>query len=143
MHPVEKHNAKKILLVDDDIDLLMLLERKLQKTGYIIESAASMPEAEYVYSLFKPDIVILDINVAGEDGRQLCWKIKHDKTHDSKVILMSGYNYPINRQLLFGADEYIAKPFQSEYVCQKVEELLTVPVELNIHAGFVQVQTRP
>lgn len=145
MRPEEKHNTKRILLVDDDIDLLMLLERKLRKSDYIIESAASMPEAEYVLSLFKPDLVILDINIAGEDGRQLCWKIKHDKSiRDTKVILMSGYNYPINRQLLFGADDYLAKPFQSEYLCQKVDAFLNaVPVqEVNIHAGFVQVQSK-
>ena len=145
MRPEEKHNAKRILLVDDDIDLLMLLERKLRKSDYIIESAASMPEAEYVLSLFKPDLVILDINIAGEDGRQLCWKIKHDKgIRDTKVILMSGYNYPINRQLLFGADDYLAKPFHSEYLCQKVDEFLTEAQvqEVNIHAGFVQVQSK-
>jgi CheY-like chemotaxis protein len=144
MRPEEKHNAKRILLVDDDIDLLMLLERKLQKSGCIIESAASMPEAEYVLSLFRPDLVILDINVAGDDGRQLCWKIKNTgDNRNAKVILMSGYNYPINKQLLFGADDYVAKPFSSEYISQRAEELLQGPIqEVNIHAGFVQVQTR-
>jgi CheY-like chemotaxis protein len=143
MSAAEKHNAKRILLVDDDIDLLMLLERKLQRSGYIIESAASMPEAEYVLSLFKPDLVILDINVAGEDGRQLCWKIKNTGDNRfAKVILMSGYNYAINKQLLFGADDFVAKPFQSDYLRQKVEDLLVqfYAQELNIHAGFVQVQ---
>ena len=44
MRADEKPQVKRILLVDDDIDLLMLLERKLQRSGYIIESAASMPE---------------------------------------------------------------------------------------------------
>ena len=125
MRADEKPKVKRILLVDDDIDLLMLLERKLQKSGYIIESAASMPEAEYVLSLFKPHIVILDINVAGDDGRQLCWKIKNTgDNRQAKVILMSGYNYPINRQLLFGADDYLAKPFQGEYLLNKIETLL-------------------
>ena len=125
MRTTEKLNAKKILLVDDDIDLLMLLERKLQRSGYIIESAASMPEAEYVLSLFKPHLIILDINVAGEDGRQLCWKIKNTgDNRDAKVILMSGYNYSINRQLLFGADDFVAKPFQSEYLMRTMEALL-------------------
>lgn len=144
MRTNEKNTTKKILLVDDDIDLLMLLERKLQKSGYIIEAAASMPEAEYVLSLFKPHLVILDINIAGEDGRQLCWKIKNTgDNREAKVILMSGYNYTINRQLLFGADDYVAKPFQSDYLKQKAEEMLAeTPAnpELNIHAGFVQVQ---
>lgn len=126
MRATEKQQAKRILLVDDDIDLLMLLERKLQRTGYIIESAASMPEAEYVLSLFKPDVVLLDINVAGDDGRQLSWKIKNTgDNRNAKVILMSGYNYTINRQLLFGADDFCAKPFQSEYLIQKIDSLLT------------------
>jgi DNA-binding response OmpR family regulator len=103
----------------------MLLERKLQRSGYIIESAASLPEAEYVLSLFKPQLVILDINIAGDDGRQLCWKIKNTgNNRNAKVILMSGYNYTINRNLLFGADDYVAKPFQSEYLLQKMEGLL-------------------
>lgn len=125
MRAEEKPQVKRILLVDDDIDLLMLLERKLKKTGYIIESAASMPEAEYVLSLFKPHLVILDINIAGEDGRKLCWKIKNTgDNRQAKVILVSGYNYTINRQLLFGADDYVAKPFQSEYLLQKAEALL-------------------
>lgn len=125
----EKHKAKRILLVDDDIDLLMLLERKLQRCGYLIESAASLPEAEYVLSLFRPDVVLLDINIAGDDGRQLCWKIKHSE-HNSKakVILMSGYNYSTSGPLSFGADDYIAKPFDSEYLVNKVADLLNEQV---------------
>lgn len=126
MRANEKHNLKRILLVDDDIDLLMLLERKLQKSGYIIESAASMPEAEYVLSLFRPHLILLDINVAGDDGRQLCWKIKNTgDNRNAKVVLMSGYNYTINRQLLFGADDFVAKPFASEFLMQRITELLS------------------
>lgn len=121
----EKDKAKRILLVDDDIDLLMLLERKLQRNGYLIETAASLPEAEYVLSLFRPDLVILDINIGGEDGRQLSWKIKHTGINrNAKVVLMSGYNYPLAQTLLFGADDYLAKPFPSEYLLQRMESLL-------------------
>lgn len=125
MQTGEKHNVKRILLVDDDIDLLMLMERKLQRSGYIIESAASLPEAEYVLSLFKPNLVLLDINIAGDDGRQLCWKIKHSEANrDAKVILMSGFNYSIAGPLSFGADDFVAKPFNTEYLVNKVEVLL-------------------
>lgn len=118
-------NALRILIVDDDIDLLMLMERKLQQNGYVVESAASLAEAEYVASIFKPNLVLLDINVAGEDGRQLCWKIKHaPSTKDTKVVLMSGTHYPLNRILLFGADEFIAKPYPPEFIQQKIVSLL-------------------
>ncbi len=114
-------NALRVLVIDDDIDLLMLLERKLQQQGYKVESAVSLAEAEYVLSLFKPDIVLIDINVSGEDGRQLCWKIKHSANASlTKVILMSALYYPTTRTLLFGADDFIAKPFASEYLLQKM-----------------------
>lgn len=129
---MKKHQNKplRILVVDDDIDLLMLMERILTKAGYNVESAASLPEAEYVQSMFHPHLVLIDINIAGCDGRQLCWKIKHDATQaDTKVVLMSGTSYPTSKVLLFGADDFIAKPFQSEYVLQKTEDLLSHTVQ--------------
>jgi DNA-binding response OmpR family regulator len=65
--------------------------------------------------------VLIDINVGGEDGRQLCWKIKHgDNADNVKVILMSALYYPTTRTLLFGADDFIAKPFASEFLMQKI-----------------------
>lgn len=115
----------RVLVIDDDIDLLMLMERKLQQQGYKVESAVSLAEAEYVLSLFKPHLVLIDINVAGEDGRQLCWKIKHGTDATStKVILMSALYYPTTRTLLFGADDFIAKPFATEFLLQKIANQL-------------------
>lgn len=129
-------SQSRILVVDDDIDLLMLMERKLQQYGYRVESAVSLAEAEYVASLFKPNLILLDINVAGEDGRQLCWKVKHaSESEKTNVILMSGTHYPLSRVLYFGADDFIAKPFDAEFVQHKIVSLLqqevTVAVPLN------------
>jgi DNA-binding response OmpR family regulator len=119
----------RVLVVDDDIDLLMLLERKLQQQGYKVESAVSMAEAEYVAAQFKPDLVLIDINLSGDDGRQLCWKIKHPTDgRQTKVILMSALYYPTSRTLLFGADDFIAKPFVTEFMLQKISaQLLDEP----------------
>lgn len=118
-------NHFRVLVVDDDIDLLMLMERKLQQNGYVVESAVSLSEAEYVLSLFKPDLVLIDINVCGEDGRQLCWKIKHaPEAARTKVILMSGLFCPTSRVMRFGADDFVAKPFPPEFVQQKITALL-------------------
>lgn len=133
-------NIFRVLVVDDDIDLLMLMERKLQQNGYVVESAGSLSEAEYILSLFKPDLVLIDINVSGEDGRQLCWKIKHAPSQSkTKVVLMSGLYYPSNKIMLFGADDFIAKPFPPEFVQQKIAswfvqnnpepQILPLPVE--------------
>jgi len=119
----EKH-PKRILIIDDDIDLLMLLERSLVKEGYWVEAAASLPEAEEVIYSFQPHLVLLDINVNGEDGRQLCWKLKKQMGEKAiKVIIISGYDYSAGRAVLFGADDLLAKPFQFDYLsnCIKVQ----------------------
>ncbi len=116
---------KRILIVDDDIDLLMLLERCLDKEGYAVETAASLAEAEEILPQFFPHLVVLDINVNGEDGRKLCWKLKNTgPTPSSKVIVMSGYDYNTGRAVLFGADDFITKPLHTEYLLHRVELLL-------------------
>lgn len=111
----------RILIVDDDIDLLMLLERRLHKEGYVIETAASLPEAEEILPYFKPQLVLLDINVKGEDGRKLCWQLK--KTERAKpltVLIMSGYDYSTGRAILFGADGLLPKPLNTEFLLHQV-----------------------
>lgn len=119
------NTTMRILVVDDDIDLLMLLERKLQQNGFKVESAVSMAEAEYVTAHFKPDLVLIDINLGGDDGRQLCWKLKHPTDgRQTKVILMSALYYPTSRTLLFGADDFVAKPFVTEFLLQKINAQL-------------------
>lgn len=125
--PKEKHQ-KRILIIDDDIDLLMLLERRLAKEGYKIEAAASLPEAHDILPSFRPNLVLLDINVNGEDGRQLCWKLKKENPEKNiKVIIISGYDYSAGRAALFGADDLLPKPLHLDYMLncikQQLEEL--------------------
>ena len=122
---------KRILIIDDDIDLLMLLERCLDREGYAIETAASLAEAEEILPQFQPHLVLLDINVNGEDGRQLCWKLKNDKAKPAtKVIIISGYDYNTCRAVLFGADDFITKPLHTEYLVHRVNLLLEPPANV-------------
>ena len=115
------------MVVDDDIDLLMLLERNLQKQGYFVETAVSLPEAEEIIPDFLPDLILLDINVKGDDGRKLCWKLKNTALIDPpRIIIMSGYDISTRRALLFGADDLVVKPFALEFVHHKIEEHLLV-----------------
>lgn len=117
MRATNERHPKRILVIDDDIDLLMLLERSLAKEGYLVEAAASLPEGEEVIASFQPDLILLDINVNGEDGRKLCWKLKKQAADNAvKVIIISGYDYSAGRAVLFGADDLLAKPFQFDYL---------------------------
>jgi len=116
--------SKRILIVDDDVDLLMLLERQLQMEGYETETAISLTEAEQLVVYFDPHLVLLDINVRGEDGRQLCWKLKHQPVYRvAKVLIISGFDYSFARATLFGADDILPKPFETEYLLDRISEL--------------------
>ena len=115
--------AKRILVVDDDLDLLMLVERLLNKEGFNVETAANLAEAEDIHSFFSPHLVLLDINVKGEDGRKLCWQLKNSGTR-VKVIIMSGYDYSVGRAVLFGADDLIPKPINTDYLLHRIDNLL-------------------
>lgn len=117
-----KNTQKRILIIDDDVDLLMLLERRLLKEDYDIETAASLSEAEEILPYFTPHLVLLDINVKGEDGRQLCWKLKKTEAGKNvKVIMMSGYDYDTGRAVLFGADDLLAKPLHIDYLLHRTQ----------------------
>ncbi|HTM90939.1 MAG TPA: response regulator [Flavisolibacter sp.] len=116
--------SKRILIVDDDIDLLMLLERKLKQEGYETETAISLPEAEELIVYFDPHLVLLDVNLRGEDGRQLCWKIKHQPVYRiAKVLIISGFDYNPSRAAIFGADDILPKPFHMEFLLNRISGL--------------------
>ena len=113
---------KRILVIDDDLDLLMLLERILQKEDYEVETAVSLPEAKEIIPIFEPHLVLLDINVKGEDGRQLCWKLKNEnETKGVNVLIMSGYDFDAGRAALFGADDLLPKPLNTDFLLHRIE----------------------
>ena len=116
--------SKRILVVDDDIDLLLLLERQLKQQGYEAETAISLAEAEELVVYFDPHLVLLDINIRGEDGRQLCWKLKHQPVYRiPKVLIISGFDYNASRAALFGADDILPKPFNTEFLLNRINQL--------------------
>lgn len=116
--------SKRILIVDDDIDLLMLLERQLKQQGYEAETAISLAEAEELVVYFDPHLVLLDINIRGEDGRQLCWKLKNQPVYRvPKVLIISGFDYSASRAALFGADDILPKPVNSEFLLNRISNL--------------------
>ncbi|HVK96465.1 MAG TPA: response regulator [Flavisolibacter sp.] len=122
MPNVQELKNKRLLIIDDDVDLLMLLQRILQKEGYIVETAASLPEAEDILSFYTPKVVLLDININGDDGRRLCWKLKNTYSKALiKVIIISGYDYNTSRAVLFGADDCLPKPINLEYLLHQIK----------------------
>lgn len=114
-------NESRVLVVDDNEDLTRIISFILTAEGYTIYTCNTLSEAYTLVQSFAPHVILLDVNVGNEDGRELCFKIKHDGTLSSKVILMSGDETLIHT---FMADDHISKPFDTAQLLEKVNHLI-------------------
>lgn len=116
---------KKILVVDDDVDILLMLTIFLKEKGYEVEGTLNGIEASSRTERFKPDLIIMDIFLSGTNGKDICLSLKTaEKTKKIPIILISSDEQ--NQQELenAGANEFINKPFEIKYLLTRVRELL-------------------
>jgi two-component system, OmpR family, response regulator VicR len=113
---------KRILIVDDDTDLLLVLKSSLEKGGYEPVVTTSCTEGLRIFYEHLPDLVFLDINVGEEDGREMCSKIKaHADYQHIPVILMSANHDALGLYKNYGAVDMIEKPFSISDLIRKIE----------------------
>ena len=119
---------KKILIVDDQLEIRRLVEITLSVGNYQIIQAESGEEALKIVKAEKPDLIIMDITMPGEiDGLEATRILKNDpETKGCPIILLTGKGQEDNRKNGFtaGADDYFVKPFSPLELIQKVEEVL-------------------
>jgi diguanylate cyclase (GGDEF)-like protein len=116
-----------ILLVDDSTDNLRLLSTMLQTQGYRVKKSISGEFALQSLEVIEPDLILLDINMPGMDGYEVCKTLKKQKKYQSiPVIFISAADQLLNKVKAFqvGAIDYITKPFQLEEVLIRVENQL-------------------
>ncbi len=116
--------GKKILIVDDEPVVRLLIEQVLGTEGYELLSVASGDEALRVLPSFDPDIILLDIQMVGMDGYAVCAEIRaDDRYHFTKIIMISGCAQVEERLRGYevGADDYIGKPFDNDELLAKVK----------------------
>jgi DNA-binding response OmpR family regulator len=115
----------KVLLVDDDPDLLEMVVMALSKQGYAISSISNGRTFFDVIHSFKPDLILLDIFLGDADGRTLCQQLKQATDQkDIPVILYSAGNIPrytIENSL---ADDFVTKPFDIKQLAEKIQSML-------------------
>lgn len=117
----------RILLIDDDTDYLGILENFLSGRGYVVKCLDSWNHAPQTILTFKPDLVVLDVFLGGEDGLSACRKIKENSyTRDIPVLIISGYPKVKETAIReYGAEDFMAKPFSIQDFLVKVEHILT------------------
>ena len=119
--------AKRILIIDDDHDLLELLKIVFRDSGHEIIYSQIAPDANYI-NILHPDLILMDVRINGlpRKGAQLCWELKaNSKTEKLPVILCSGeYNLgEIARSC--NADMYLPKPYDMLSLLSQVNRYLS------------------
>lgn len=117
----------KILIVDDEPNIVLSLEFLLRKNGYEVFIARNGTEAINAATTYKPNLVLLDIMMPDVDGYQVCEQIKADPNlNTTKVVFLSAKSkkLDIEKGYQVGADLYVKKPFATKELLQKIKELL-------------------
>ena len=120
---------KKILIVDDEPNIVMSLEYTFKKNNFEVFIARDGQEALDILKTHFPDVIILDIMMPLVDGFETLEQIKKiEKLNHCKVIFLSAKNKEsdIEKGMTLGADAYLTKPFSIKKVVEQVNELLGI-----------------
>ncbi|MFN3530966.1 MAG: response regulator [Candidatus Brocadia sp.] len=118
---------EKILVVDDEQDLVKLIRYHLEKEGYKVISAFNGGDALFLTRKERPELVILDLMLPGIDGLEVCKKLKADQELAHTAIIMltaKGEEADITIGLKLGADDYMTKPFSPKELVARVQAVL-------------------
>ena len=119
--------TKKIVVVDDDPDILDALQMTLEDEGYEVTTTEKGEYAENLPNTNEnlPDLIILDVLLSGKDGRTICQKLKsQQETRHIPVIMISAHPNAKQSVKDVGADDFLAKPFDVDELLAMVSRYL-------------------
>ena len=114
----------KILLVDDDLDMLAVTAFALQQAGMLVVKASSYSTALEVFHSEQPDLAILDINIPGGSGFELCQALRRESQLPILMLTVRNEEADLVRALELSADDYLTKPFSPRTLIARVRALL-------------------
>jgi DNA-binding response OmpR family regulator len=114
----------KLLVVDDDPDLLAIVAFALTNAGFAVVKAADTGEALRIFELELPNLVILDINLPSGSGFDVCRSIRGRSAVPIMMLTARGDEEDLVRALELGADDYLTKPFSPRTLLARVRALL-------------------
>jgi DNA-binding response OmpR family regulator len=119
---------KRILIVDDEPNIVAALEFLLQKNGYAVKVAANGEDALAQLDAFKPDLVLLDVMMPKVSGYEVCQRMRaQPQWRHIKIVMLSakGREVEVSKGMSLGADLYVTKPFSSTELVATIDELLS------------------
>ena len=121
-----KNLSTKVLIVDDDPEIIEILNYNLINSGFITKSASNGLEAIKKAKKFVPDIILLDVMMPEMDGIEACIKIREIKTlTNTRIIFLSARGEDFTQIAAFdaGADDYISKPVKPKILLKKISSI--------------------
>lgn len=118
---------EKILLVDDEPDIIDLISYNLEKEGYEIKSASNGRDAIDIAKSFVPDLILLDVMMPEMDGIETCVELRENEELNGSIIAFltaRGEDYSQIAGFEAGADDYIPKPIKPRVLISRIQALL-------------------
>jgi len=119
--------GKKILIADDEPNIVVSLEFLMKQKGYVVRVANTGEEALAAIGEFGPDLILLDVMMPRMSGYDLCQRVRENPAWQAiKIIMLSakGRDIEVTKGMAVGADAYVTKPFSTKDLIAKVQELL-------------------
>ena len=119
-----ENGKRKVLLVDDDVEIVELINRALQDDGrFEVKIAANGFDAGMMVKEYRPDLIILDVMLPDINGKEVCHRVRADSNlEDVRIICISGMveDDKIQELRLAGADDFIHKPFDVDVLIERM-----------------------
>jgi len=119
--------GKKILIADDEPNIVVSLEFLMKQKGYVVRVANTGEEALAAVGEFGPDLILLDVMMPRMSGYDLCQRVRENPAwRGIKIVMVSakGRDIEVTKGMAVGADVYVTKPFSTKDLVAKVQALL-------------------
>ena len=119
-------SPRKVLIVDDEPNIVTALEFLLRRSGYDVRLATNGAEALEQVDAYRPDLVLLDVMMPVKSGYEVCQKMRErPDLSQVKIVMLSakGSEAEVNKGLSLGADLYITKPFSTHELVATIERM--------------------
>lgn len=120
--------VSKILIVDDEPNIVLSLEFLMKQAGYQVQTASDGETGLAAVTAEHPDLVLLDVMMPRKNGYEVCQAIRENpELKDVRIIMLTAKGRDVEREkgLAMGADDYVTKPFSTQEVVEKVQEMLS------------------
>ena len=119
--------AKRVLIADDEPNIVASLEFLMEQAGFEVKLAANGQEALELVASFRPDLVLLDVMMPVKNGYEVCQILKSDPaTRAVKIVMLSakGRDVEVAKGIELGADAYVTKPFSTRDLVAQIRDML-------------------